>query len=149
MLMNWTLTIFLLLHPTDRTRNPTKIFIQHHRTQLRKFSFSNRVAAHWNRLPDHIKNAQSINSFKNQVDDQKWFKYIIRHVQMTSQLFLESFDYLSCFCPNLFFVSLKGQTQGAQSASSAHNLLTVNSFCQFHILMFMFSPFLFHVILFF
>ena len=50
------------------------------------------------------------------------FCFCIRHVQMTSQLFLESFDYLSCLCPNLFFVSLKGQTQGAQSASSAHSL---------------------------
>ena len=53
----------------SNTRNSDlKIFIQHCRTNKRKFFFSNRVAKNWNALPVHIKSAHNTNSFKNQVD---------------------------------------------------------------------------------
>ena len=56
------------------TRNAEgKIFIQHCRTNKRKFSFSNRVAPLWNELPTKIKFAKDTNTFKNLLDEvPKW-----------------------------------------------------------------------------
>ena len=35
------------------------------------------IVDRWNKLPEHIKNAPSTNSFKNQVDNLNWFKDIL------------------------------------------------------------------------
>lgn len=57
---------------TDVTRkNTDKIFIEFSKTNIRKHSFSNRVAPSWNTLSDVVKNAQTINTFKNLLDIQK------------------------------------------------------------------------------
>ena len=66
-------------NPTNRTlRNSlNKIFKPHFNTKEKKNSFSYRIAQRWNELPEHIKNAPSTNSFKNQVDDLDWFKAIL------------------------------------------------------------------------
>ena len=37
-------------------------------TNIRKNSFSIRIAKYWNKLPENIVNAPSINSFKNRLD---------------------------------------------------------------------------------
>ena len=66
-------------NPNNRTlRNSSnKIFKPHFNTKEKKNSFSYRIAKRWNELPEHIKNAPSTNSFKNQVDDLDWFKDIL------------------------------------------------------------------------
>ena len=51
-----------------------KIFIQHSRTNTRKFCFSNRVAPWWNKLPEFIKNVSNINEFKNRIDEQNFMR---------------------------------------------------------------------------
>ena len=66
-------------NPNDRSlRNSSnKIFKPHYNTKEKKNSFSYRIADRWNKLPEHIKNAPSTNSFKNQVDNLNWFKDIL------------------------------------------------------------------------
>ena len=55
------------------TRNQShKLGLRHCKTDLRKFSFSNRVVEKWNTREQEIKEAPSINAFKNRLDrDQK------------------------------------------------------------------------------
>ena len=66
---------FFQTPPYDRTRKcEGKIFIKHCHTNVRKFSFSNRVANYWNDLPLTLRNAPTINSFKNQLDMMSKFK---------------------------------------------------------------------------
>ena len=45
-----------------------KLRMQHSNTNLRKYSFANRVITNWNNLPDSVVNATNINSFKNLLD---------------------------------------------------------------------------------
>ena len=60
---------FFTLHEYEKTRNPTnKIFIKFSRTNMRKNSFSNRVAPYWNMLPAQVKDANNTNSFKSLLD---------------------------------------------------------------------------------
>jgi hypothetical protein len=60
--------IFTFSH-NDTTRNSQgKIFVQHCKTNKRKFSFSHRVANHWNSLPANTKFAPTVNGFKNILD---------------------------------------------------------------------------------
>jgi len=55
---------------TDITRNSQgKVFIKHCNTNKRKFSFSFRVANHWNSLLPNVKFARNTNSFKNLLDN--------------------------------------------------------------------------------
>ena len=44
-----------------------------HVPYLRSGSIANR----WNELPEHVKNAQNTNSFKNNLDELHWFKEIL------------------------------------------------------------------------
>ncbi|CAG2197574.1 unnamed protein product [Mytilus edulis] len=48
--------------------NSNKIIHQRFKTSLRKNSFSVRIAKLWNKLPDKVTKAPSINSFKNRLD---------------------------------------------------------------------------------
>ena len=60
--------------PYKGTRNSEgKVFISHCRTNIRKNFFSNRVANNWNDLSPELKNAQNINTFKNQLDKEPKF----------------------------------------------------------------------------
>ena len=61
-------TLFTL-SPVNFTRNSEgKLFVQHARTNIRKFSFAARVINPWNALPTNVKYAKTINEFKNQID---------------------------------------------------------------------------------
>ena len=41
---------------------------RHCKTDIRKYSFSNRIVELWNSLPLDIKNAGTVNTFKNRID---------------------------------------------------------------------------------
>ena len=53
---------------THTRRNSKAIYKQRSRTNIRRHSFSRRVVDHWNKLPDQIVTAPSINSFKNRIN---------------------------------------------------------------------------------
>ena len=66
---------FFQLATNLRTRNSQdNIFIRHCRTNKRKYSFSNRVAPVWNKLPVITKQANNLNTFKNFLDDVKFLR---------------------------------------------------------------------------
>ena len=53
----------------SRTRNQgNKLRHKYCKTDLRKYAFSNRVIDKWNNLPKEIKEAPSVNAFKNRMD---------------------------------------------------------------------------------
>ena len=59
---------------TNITRNSSdKIQIQYSNSNIRKYSFSQRVAPIWNKLTLNIKQAPSTNSFKNLIDKHKTY----------------------------------------------------------------------------
>ena len=45
-----------------------KIFKAQRRTNIKKYSFSQRVVNVWNSLPPNVINAQNVNSFKHELD---------------------------------------------------------------------------------
>jgi len=51
-----------------------KLKVKRCRLQLRKYLFSQRVIGSWNKLPDHVVDASSVNSFKKRLDD--WLKNV-------------------------------------------------------------------------
>ena len=60
---------FFIFSETTHTRNSvSKLFISHSRTNIRKFTFSNRVPPIWNGLPVSVKTAPNISAFKNAID---------------------------------------------------------------------------------
>ena len=71
-------SLFSIAQYTNTRNAERKVFIQHCRTNKRKFSFSNRVAPLWNKLPTHFKFAQNINLFKNLLDDTPKFKKMFK-----------------------------------------------------------------------
>ena len=53
----------------SKTRSQgNKLRVRHCKTDIRKFSFSNRIVEKWNKLPKQIKDAPSVNAFKNRMD---------------------------------------------------------------------------------
>ena len=46
-----------------------ELVVSRPRLDIRKYSFSHRVVAEWNRLPEHIVTAPSVNTFKNRLDE--------------------------------------------------------------------------------
>jgi len=56
---------------TIRTRGNKYKLIQHHCSyyDLRKFNFTNRVIPVWNSLPNRVVSADTINTFKNRLDN--------------------------------------------------------------------------------
>ena len=51
------------------TRNQgQKLRHRHTRTDIRKYTFTNRIVDHWNSLPLDIKNSKTLNTFKNRID---------------------------------------------------------------------------------
>jgi hypothetical protein len=65
-------TIIKLMNDTKQrfsTRtNSRKVVYNRTNTNIRQNSFSIRIAKYWNKLPENIVNAPSINSFKNRLD---------------------------------------------------------------------------------
>lgn len=68
---------FFILNKINSTRNNEgKLFVLRSRTNLRKYSFANRVVTHWNALPKSIKFAPNLNKFKSLLDNWKIYKQI-------------------------------------------------------------------------
>ena len=61
-------------NPYDRTRNAQmKIYVEHTNINIKKYCLAQRVAPNWNTLPDYIKFAKNVNSFKNLLDSHPKF----------------------------------------------------------------------------
>ena len=76
---NINFTKFFQVNYTAKTRNATnKFFVQYSQTNIRKHTFGNRVVPLWNSLTNEIINAPNLilNTFKNLLDDHKFFKDI-------------------------------------------------------------------------
>ena len=58
------------MNPTSMIISGEVLSLQKPRARLdvRKYSFSHRAISEWNRLPEEVVNANSINSFKNKLD---------------------------------------------------------------------------------
>ena len=62
---------FFTLSDSSTRGHSCKILKQTSRTNLRKFTFSNRVFTDWNNLPQDVVEAKSVNAFKARLD-RKW-----------------------------------------------------------------------------
>ena len=61
---------YFTINTDSRTRGHSmKLFKERSRLNISKFFYSNRVISCWNSLPDYIIAAESINSFKNRLDN--------------------------------------------------------------------------------
>jgi hypothetical protein len=61
---------FFQLASSEREMRGHELKLYHRRSRLdiRKFSFSQRVVKVWNKLPQHVIEAPTVNSFKNRLD---------------------------------------------------------------------------------
>ena len=58
------------LNTNSRTRGHNlKLYKKRSRLNISKYFFSNRVVSCWNSLPDYVISADTINSFKNRLDN--------------------------------------------------------------------------------
>ena len=70
----------LFPRPVTVTRgHKHKIFKKHCRTNIRKFSFSQRVVDYWNNLPSEVVEARTVNSFKSRLNDH-WKDFPLKFV---------------------------------------------------------------------
>ena len=60
--------IFSLATYTGTKNQGNKLRLRHCKTDIRKLSFSHRVVEKWNKMPREIKEAPSVNAFKNRLD---------------------------------------------------------------------------------
>ena len=60
--------IFSLATYTGTRNQGNKLRLRHCKTDIRKLSFSHRVVEKWNTMPREIKEAPSVNAFKNRLD---------------------------------------------------------------------------------
>ena len=61
---------FFQINPRKRTRGHSlKLNKSRSRTDIRKNFFSQRVVNSWNKLPQNVVDADSVNTFKNRLDD--------------------------------------------------------------------------------
>ena len=76
-------TIFPKNNTATTRGHKYKIYKRHCRTNRRKYSFSQRVVAHWNGLSDSesviLIDATSVNSFKNRLNNH-WKHIVIKFV---------------------------------------------------------------------
>ena len=59
---------FFIMNTNPTRTNGLKIYKHHCNKTLRRYSFSQRIIDHWNRLPSEIVNAPNLLSFKTQLD---------------------------------------------------------------------------------
>jgi hypothetical protein len=64
-------------HSTRLAGHPLNIFKERSRLEIRRNFFSMRCCDMWNRLPNNIKEAKSINIFKNGYDKQRKSEKVI------------------------------------------------------------------------
>ena len=70
---------FFIMNTNPTRTNGLKIYKHHCNKTLRRYSFSQRIIDHWNRLPSEIVNALNLLSFKTQLDiflSSLRFKYV-------------------------------------------------------------------------
>jgi len=71
------------------------------RLDIRKHFFSNRDASHWNSLPSHVVDADTVLTSKKRLDAcnewgiQSWWSFLARHQQVTSNVTLSKLLYAS------------------------------------------------------
>ena len=58
-------------HPTRHTTQKLNLKLKNFNMEVRKHSFAVRVPKEWNSLPVHVREAESLNSFKNRYDAHK------------------------------------------------------------------------------
>ena len=79
-------TVALDFSKDSNTRgNKHKLNQNHHKYNLRKHFFTNRIVAIWNSLPGDVVDANSINIFKNSLDNH-WCTYARYYVRFESDL---------------------------------------------------------------
>jgi ribonuclease P/MRP protein subunit RPP40 len=59
---------FFQLADSNTRGHSLKLAKKYSRTDIRKFTYSNRIVETWNSLPDHVVQATSVNMFKNRLD---------------------------------------------------------------------------------
>ena len=67
------LTLFKFSSTTCTKNSIDKLCVHYSHTKIRKFSFSNRVSPVWNKLPELVKKAPNVNTFKNAIERKKHF----------------------------------------------------------------------------
>ena len=68
--------LFQVSHITNTRNACGKLYLLHCNTNVRKYSYTFRVAKYWNSLPESTKYAQDINVFKNLLDHHQNFRNI-------------------------------------------------------------------------
>ena len=70
-------SLLLPLATYNRTRNQEfKLRRRYSRLDIRKYTYTNRIVERWNLLPMEVKNAPSVNSFKNRLDKNPKMKEV-------------------------------------------------------------------------
>ena len=72
---NIDLNILPLSHYQQTRNQQFKLRTRYSKTDMRKFSFTNRVVQKWNELPLEIKLAKDVNSFKNMLDNNEQIRF--------------------------------------------------------------------------
>jgi hypothetical protein len=67
-------SIFSLVEDSITRNADSKIFVEHTRKAKSRNTFRHRVAKQWNELPPSIKNAPTLNAFKNRLDSLEKFQ---------------------------------------------------------------------------
>ena len=81
-------TKFFSMSLNNRTRgNSYKLEKKQCNTNIRSSFFSQRIVNHWNRLPEEVVSAESVNTFKNRLDNC-WQYLICQSVLIRYILFL-------------------------------------------------------------
>ena len=62
-------SLTLVRDQAERRGNRYKLYVEgNFRTDIRKYGFKHRIIKHWNKLPNQVVEAKSVNAFKNQLD---------------------------------------------------------------------------------
>ena len=69
---------FFIVSDRDQRINPLRIKMTHARTDLKKYSFTHRVANSWNKLPAWVVNSESVKAFERNLD-KHWCNHPLRH----------------------------------------------------------------------
>jgi hypothetical protein len=106
-----------------------KLYKKHCRTNRRKYSFSQRVVAHWNALPESVINATSVNSFKNRLNNH-WKNIEIKFVPDfygPEAGIRQCFLYILYLCPLVVAVLFLGNMVSISTLSIPFMILKVST----------------------